>query len=566
MNHNLSLRLVTILLGFMVFSVSSTASHDAGQPAGFLRVQGREIVDGNGQPVYLRGVNMHTYYYSYLWDANAPWNYATQADIQYLATLGVTAIRLGFHWRYFDTSLGFDLLDTYLGWCEQAGIYVILDMHVVPPENDILEGRMWNDPAAQQQFLDLWTAIATRYADRTIVAGYDIYNEPAPPDPAQWWGLAERAAAAIRAVDANHILFVEAPLSGAGVGLQRISDANVAYSYHEYRPFVVSHAAADWLGDTPVPADYAYPGTVLVDTAWADWSDDAAEFTGQSSDWHYWDSGVLTVPSGVTFATLKPFAWGDIGAVWFDDLELEHNGVSQTILNADLEEGSALRGGMPANWYFWSDSGFTGAWSAEQAHSGTHSLKITGDGDGSGVWTQNSWILTLPLFPVQAGDTLRVRGWILAPQNNGSVGLGIDYLNGVYENYDRARLQADLQPYLDWAATNNVPLFVGEFGAMSAAPGDSRYNLVSDMIGLMNNAGLHWALWDYRDPAPPGFGLYFGDELDQRLAEVLRQGLSTHVSRQYLPLVLRMANPHVYLPDASDAPNPTRGVFKFIRR
>ncbi|MGQ9477327.1 MAG: cellulase family glycosylhydrolase, partial [Candidatus Bipolaricaulia bacterium] len=113
-------------------------------------------------------------YYSYLWDAAAPWTYATQADIQYLASLGVTAIRLGLHWRYFNTPMGYALIDTYLDWCEQAGIYVILDMHVVPPEDDVLEGKMWDNPAAQQQFLDLWTAIA-----------------------------------AIRAVDSSHILFIE---------------------------------------------------------------------------------------------------------------------------------------------------------------------------------------------------------------------------------------------------------------------------------------------------------------------------------------------------------------------
>ncbi|MGQ9601999.1 MAG: cellulase family glycosylhydrolase, partial [Candidatus Bipolaricaulia bacterium] len=140
--------------------LGSLPAASASPPAGFLSVQGKDILDGNGQPIYLRGVNMDTYYYSYLWDAAAPWTYATQADIQYLASLGVTAIRLGLHWRYFNTPMGYALIDTYLDWCEQAGIYVILDMHVVPPEDDVLEGKMWDNPAAQQQFLDLWTAIA----------------------------------------------------------------------------------------------------------------------------------------------------------------------------------------------------------------------------------------------------------------------------------------------------------------------------------------------------------------------------------------------------------------------
>lgn len=475
---------------------------------------------------------MHTYYYRYLWDPTAPWTYATEEDIHYLDGLGVTAIRLGLHWRYFDTSLGFDLIDTYLNWCEQAGIYVILDMHVVPPDDDILEGGIWNNPLAQQHFLDLWTAIAARYANRTIVAGYDLYNEPASPDPAQWWDLAERTRAVIRAVDANHILFVEAPLSAEGVGLQVMADPNVVYSYHEYSPFVVSHAGADWIGDSPVPTSYSYPGRLLLDVRWIASANERAEFTGRSSSWIYWDSGVMTVPSGAEFADITPFAWGNVGEVWFDDIELLHNGSPKTVFNADIEEESLIREDMPANWYFWSDSGFRGSWSTETVRGGARSLKISSDGDGYGEWHQSNWILTAPLLPVRPGDTLQVRGWLRAPHNSGGgAGLGINYLQGVYENYDRVRLQADIQPYVSWAAANNVPLFIGEFGAMSSAPGDSRYHLIADTISLLNEAGLHWTMWAYRDGESPSFGLYLGGDLDERLADILHRGLKGAASQ-----------------------------------
>ena len=492
----------------------------------FLHVQGRDILDASGQPVSLRGFNFHTYYYSYQWDPAAPQTYATQQDIEYIKSLGATVIRLGFHWRYFDTDLGFDLIDAYLDWCEQAGIYVILDMHVVPPEDDILEGKMWDDPAAQQQFLDLWMDIATRYAERTIVAGYDLYNEPLPPDPAQWWDLADRAIAAIRRVDANHILFIENPLNEDNA-FQLQADPNVVYSFHEYEPFLVSHAAADWVGDSPMPTDYGYPGEILTELTWANWAPDAAEFTGQTDEWVYWDSGVLTVPPGVEFATLKLSVSGPTATVWFDDLELWRDGVQQSLYNPGMEEESASRPGEPANWFFWSDSGVSGAWSNANAHSGERSLQLTSNEDGFGIWTQSDWVFTAPLFRVQAGDTFQVRGWVLAPQNSGRVQITLDYLNGVYETFDRASLRDVMQPYLDWAATNNVPLFVGEFGAMSASPGDSRYNLIADTLSVMNTADLHWTIWDYRDPSAPGFGLYFGADLDERLAEILRQGLRT---------------------------------------
>lgn len=498
------------------------ASPESAPP--FLRVQGGDILDSGGRAIFLRGVNMDTYYYAFPWDSSAPQTYASPEDIRLLQELGVNVIRLALHWRYFETSLGYDLIDSYLDWCEQAGIYVILDMHVVPPEEDIFQYGIWDDSAAQERLIALWKEIAARYADRAMLAGYDLFNEPAPPRADQWWDLAERIAAAIRTVDAHHILFVEAPLTEDG-GLRLIADPNVVYSFHDYEPFIVTHAGAEWVGDSPVPSDNAYPGPVLTGLEWANWSHDAAIFSDRTSGWLYWDSGTLTAPTGAEFATLRLAAEGRVGTVWFDDLELEYNGAPQTLFNPGMEDTSADHPSHAANWTFWSDSGFTGAWSGEQAHSGRRSLQISGDGDGFAVWTQAHWIFTRPLFRVQAGDTFRVRGWLYAPQNNGgSVMLGLDYYNGVYEHYDRARLLADMQPFLDWGAANDVPLYVGEFGAMPNAPGDSRWQWIADKIGAMNAAGLHWTLWTYRDndPLHPSFGLFHGAEMDLRLAEILR--------------------------------------------
>lgn len=496
-------------------------------PSGFFHVQGNTVLDGRDQPILLRGVNMDTYYYSYTWDPVAAWRYATLDDMHYLADLGVTAVRLGLHWAYFDTSLGYDLIDTYLDWGQQTGIALILDMHIVPPDADVMDGRIWDDPTAQQQFRDLWVAIASRYASETGIAGYDLYNEPAPPTADQWWQLAAQTITAIRAVDTNHILFVENPLIEDNT-FRLMADDNIIYSFHDYSPFSVSHALADWVGDSPLPNDDSYPGPALTSLEWADWSADAAEFTDQAGEWLYWDSGLLTVPAGVEFATLKPAVWGNVGAVWFDDLELWHNGVSQAVYNSGIEDASVGEAGQPANWYFWSNGNFTGTWSDAAAHSGTYSLNISGAGDGVGIWAQSNWIMTKPLFQVQAGDTLQVRGWIYAPENEGGVALGVDYLRGVYEEYGRAHLLADMQPYLDWAAAHQVPLYVGEFGSMAAAPGDSHYHLVADKISVMNEAGLHWALWTYRDndPASQSFGLFHGPDLDEPLADILRLGLT----------------------------------------
>jgi len=207
--------------------------------------------------------------------------YATQADIQFLDELGMTVIRVALHWHYFQTSLGYELIDRYLAWCESTGIYAIIDMQVVPPDEEFGQNRIWGDPAAQQQYLDLWTAIAARYADNPVVAGYDLYNEPGPHDPVQWWDLAARAVTAVRSVDTNHIIFVENIYKDL---FQLLDDPNIVYSYHDYTPLVVTHAGANWDTDSPIPDDYAYPGPALEGIEWVDWSPDAAEFTGSTTD------------------------------------------------------------------------------------------------------------------------------------------------------------------------------------------------------------------------------------------------------------------------------------------
>ncbi len=515
--------LVSVLLPS---AFAPAAVETGGLPQGFLRVQGKAIVDARGNPVLLRGVNMHTDYYKYHGDPDAPRRYATQADINSLAAMGATVIRLAFHWRYFDTALGFELIDTYLNWCEQAGVYVILDMHVVPPDEDLLEGKIWNDPAGQQRLLDLWRAIAARYAQRHVVAGYDLFNEPLPPNSEQWWALADRIRAAIRSVDQNHILFVENPLNEGRFRL--LADPNVVYSYHDYTPFVVSHAGVDWIGDSPVPTTYFYPGRALVDLQWVGAAQEIQEFTGRSSTWVSWESGPATVPARANFAGPILYVWGNSGAVWFDDLSLLHNGRVWEVLNGGFERESLLRVGMPANWYFWGDEGVHGSWSNAVARSGQRSLQIRSTRAGVyGEWSQANWIMTQPLVPVQQGDTLRVRGWLRAPDNDGGgAGLGLNYWAGVYVDYNRDQLLTDIKPYLEWAEARGVPLFVGEFGAIATAPGDSRYHLVEDKIALMNATGLHWALWVYREDGP-GFGVYEGDRADERLLAILAQGLAS---------------------------------------
>jgi len=535
MKRYLLLSSVIMMIAVLVISCDlSTTTPVAAPPAvpaeGFLRVQGQQIVDSSGDPVYLRGINMDTFYHSYGWNPEVTHTYGTQDDIELLAEMGANVIRLGFHWRYFEDGVGFALIDQYLDWCRSHNVYIVLDMHVVPGDEDILDGFIWDDPAAQQHFVELWTEIAQRYHAEPVIAGYDIYNEPDPDGPSQWWVLAQQTVDAIRSVDGDHIIFVEEPMSG---GFELLNGSNLVYSFHNYMPFGVTHAGADWVGDTPVPVVSIYPGPGIKSIEWVDVAAGTV-LEEDTSGWVYFDSGLLSAPPSADWISANAFAWGDVGRVWFDDLEVWVDGEPWPLLNPGAEqEGWLHGGGYPSSWDFYAEGSYTSEWSSE-AHSGSRSLMIEGNGDYAN-WGQDNWILTEPLIPSNAGTEFSIRGWVRGENHGpewGGYGLSLHGFRNVWADYDYSTLEASIQPCLEWAQANDVPLWVGEFGSMRYAPDDSGYRVIEDMIAIMNEHELGWTMWSYRENTPQDFGLYHGPvegttagcQLNQPLADILRVG------------------------------------------
>lgn len=258
----------------------------AGQASGFFRTDGPEIVDPSGTPVVLQGVGLGGWLMpeGYMLHIAAPdggsprtiraqiedligeadadrfyeiyrAHYVAEKDIAAIAAWGFDHIRLPFHYNLFfdpDTETfkehGFALLDAFLEWCRPYGLYVILDMHAAPgaqnPHNiSDSDGvaRLWTEPDPyQDQTVAIWTEIARRYADETLIIGYDLINEPVTPDGVtteDLFAFYERLAEAIREVDTNHILFIEgnyfATTFLAPEDLAPFDD-NMVYTFHKY--------------------------------------------------------------------------------------------------------------------------------------------------------------------------------------------------------------------------------------------------------------------------------------------------------------------------------------------
>ena len=188
--------------------------------------------------------------------------FVTEKDLLFLKRIGINSIRIPFsyHWFIDDNNPamikedGFRLLDYAVDLAEKHGIRSILDLHTTPgsqnPDwhSDSITGQQlfWKYKVFRDQVICLWKAIADHYANRTCVIGYDIINEPGPGVKAdEINGFYSEAIKEIRAVDQNHILFLEGTDFGRDfTTLDQLDDPQVSYSMHFY-PFVLDEDVLD---------------------------------------------------------------------------------------------------------------------------------------------------------------------------------------------------------------------------------------------------------------------------------------------------------------------------------
>jgi len=159
-----------------------------------------------------------------------------------------------------------DELDKALEACRRYGIKVVVDMHSPPGgryENNDL--AIFNEPLYQDHFVALWEKIARRYQGNSVIWGYDLVNEPvqnlpSPPGVADYLGAQVRAAKAIRAIDPQMPIFIEASEWDSAQGfreLEPVDVPNVIYQVHMYVPGEFTHQ-----GVFSKVTGIAYPGKI----------------------------------------------------------------------------------------------------------------------------------------------------------------------------------------------------------------------------------------------------------------------------------------------------------------
>ena len=252
--------------------------------SGFVHAQAGRLVDGRGVELQLRGVGLGNWLLpeGYMWKfgrgAESPreiealitrllgensaavfWGnfravFISEDDIAKIAASGFDHVRLPINSRVVMTEqglpieAGFTLIDQVIAWCRKHQLWVMLDLHGAPggqtgtniddsPNN---KPELFMDPRYWDQTLELWRLLATRYANETVVLGYDLLNEPLPNEwqheyVAELSKLYQELTEVIRAVDQNHLIIYEGTHWATNWELfTEVWDENSLLQFHKY--------------------------------------------------------------------------------------------------------------------------------------------------------------------------------------------------------------------------------------------------------------------------------------------------------------------------------------------
>ena len=328
-----------LLRKISLFTILVTGAITVAHSQTFYSVRGKDILAPNGQPIVLKGTNLGNWlvpegYMFKFKDINSPrmidqlirelvgpseadafWKkfldvYITAEDIRYLKTTGINSIRVPFNYRLFtnehymgasDSTRGFLYLDRLISWCKQEELPIILDMHCAPggqTGDNIDDGYgypfLFEDEKSQQQCIDIWHRIATRYANEPYVIGYDLLNEPIAHyfDKNYFNPLLEplykKITAAIRKADRNHLVFLGgAQWNSNFTPFGPPFDNKLVYSFHKYWTPPTRAVIQDYLDFSNkynVPLHCGETGE--NDDAWVQTFRELLDSNRIS--WHYW--------------------------------------------------------------------------------------------------------------------------------------------------------------------------------------------------------------------------------------------------------------------------------------
>jgi endoglucanase len=182
------------------------------------------------------------------------------------------AIKEKWFWDENDAVIleAFDILLTGLNWMMDAGLDIILNVHILRSHffGDPNPPLLFKDPTAQDRFVEIWLELASvlREIPNHHLA-YELLNEPVAPRPESWNQMAARLHQAIRQVEPERTIVIGSNRQQSPHTFKDLSvpsnDTNLMLDFHFYEPNLVTHYRAPWLPNSKIPLEVKYPGRPL---------------------------------------------------------------------------------------------------------------------------------------------------------------------------------------------------------------------------------------------------------------------------------------------------------------
>lgn len=322
---------------------------DARLFAGELTTSAGLIVDHEGRPVRIRGINWHGFESVDgvpLGLFSAP---VGEMLNHFQFSLGINAIRfpvpMNMLARTGAVSAGIDqnanpwaiglsrlqILDWMIDECGRRGIYVLIDGHRKAPGVGVdLDGVWYGAGFTEDQFVTAWQGIATRYADHPAVIGADLWNEPhkdahwgdpAKPTANDWRRVAGRVGSAVQAIAPKWLIFVE--------GVQTAIDGTIHWLGGQLKDAVAGADPVLAIPNKLVYAPHEYQPSI-IHPRWNKYEafNSEAQFSAAFNQ-----SWLGPRSRGI------PVVLGETGANFFDDLDKVH---TRALVSASIEYGIGL--------------------------------------------------------------------------------------------------------------------------------------------------------------------------------------------------------------------------------
>ena len=178
-------------------------------------------------------------------------SYITEKDIEYIASLGMDHVRLGFDqiviekspYEYREEIVS--ILHNFVEWCRKYNLRPVLNMHkALGNYCDILEEKgLMQDAELQKRFIAVWAMLENEFSGENDVV-FELLNEVVNATADEWNRLADEALSAIRAKNSERIVVIGCTDWNNPPGLPHLriwDDPNVIYTFHCYAPYEFTH-------------------------------------------------------------------------------------------------------------------------------------------------------------------------------------------------------------------------------------------------------------------------------------------------------------------------------------